>query len=239
MFVCAAQAVSVIASTAAGEAEILLDVDDDLSAFQRKVRDALKSTELEHVLPAELQLMGSARHLQNLVASTTHGGMVAMQERKVCLRSILPCEYFHDPNSSEKPCRRLRVTVVPLVTPQRMVVCYGDSEHGVGLAGLKLTSTVAELKVQIADALATPPSHGSHGNDRQSCRHDGPFQLQLRPSAFDLIGQGSREGAAGGSAEVAGVPLPDDSRLEMHTCLGGFSGARGHVAAVRIVDRAS
>ena len=52
MFVCAAQAVSVIASTAAGEAEILLDVDDDLSAFQRKVRDALKSTELEHVLPA-------------------------------------------------------------------------------------------------------------------------------------------------------------------------------------------
>ena len=26
---------------------------------------------------------------------------------------------------------------------------------------------------------------------------------------------------------------------EMHTCLGGFSGARGHVAAVRIVDRAS
>ena len=84
---------------------------------------------------------------------------------------------------------------------------------------------MAELKAKIVGALATPPGSA----DDQICRHIGPFQLQLRPEA---VWHG------GGPTALERVQLlPDDSKLEMHTDFAEFSGAKGRVLGVRILDR--
>lgn len=50
------------------------------------------------------------------------------------------------------------MTVVALQTPQTLKVSYGNNDHLIRIDDeLEMSSTVAELKVKIAEALAIPP----------------------------------------------------------------------------------